>query len=389
MSYQTELRKGLLLGASAAVLWAVARRYGRGAERRMLDWDWATRVAVRTSGTVPALHPAARERLQEEYRAMLRRIEQPIADYTGTTLALSGTVIQVMDRHDWIRANVANFRELFEPVEQFYAESARTELVDLPGVAQAGKAVLSAQVGLLLGFLAQRVLGQYDLSLLGQEPLSAGRLYFVEPNIQSLEHQLQVPAAELRTWIALHEATHAHEFEVNPWVRTYMNATLQGYLRSVVDDMRDRSPGRGASSMLARLCQNLSRGHTLLEAMMTPHQRQLLSRLQALMSLAEGYSNHVMHNVGQELLSHYAEIQARVEQRQRQRGRGEQLLLKLTGLSLKMEQYALGETFVGRVVAERGIGFLNRAWVAAENLPTEAEIRQPERWIQRIDLHVA
>lgn len=387
MGYQAQLGKGMLVGASAAVLWAVARRYGREAERRMLDWEWALQVAVRSSGTVPVLHPLARERLQDEYRSMLRRIEQPIATYTGTNLSLAGTAIRVMDRHDWIRANVANFRELFEPLEELYAESMRSEPFDLPGLAHASRALLSAQVGLLLGFLARRVLGQYDISLLGREPLSAGQLYFVEPNIQVLQQQLQVPAGELRTWIALHEATHAHEFEVNPWVRSYMNTTLQGYLRSVVDDMRDRS--RGGVPLAHRLWQNLRGGHTLLEAMMTPHQRRLLSRLQAVMSLAEGYSNHVMNCLGRELLGHYSEIRARLEHRQHQRGRGETLLLRLTGLSMKMEQYARGEAFVGQVVESRGIAFLNRAWSAAENLPTEAELRRPESWIQRMDLQTA
>jgi putative hydrolase len=110
-----------------------------------------------------------------------------------------------------------------------------------------------------------------------------------------------------------------------------------------------------------------------------------MSRLQALMSLAEGYSNHVMNQVGKQLLPNFELIHQRVERRQRDRSQVEQLFLKITGLSLKMEQYRQGERFVDFVVRERGISFANRAWQSPELLPTETEIRDPERWIQRME----
>ena len=118
---------------------------------------------------------------------------------------------------------------------------------------------------------------------------------------------------------------------------------------------------------------------------MSPHQRQMLSRLQALMSLAEGYSNHVMNRVGERLLPAYADIHERVEHRQANRSQIEELFLRLTGLKMKMEQYALGEKFAGAVTDARDVAFLNLAWQAPEWLPTEAEIRDPESWIARME----
>ena len=126
-------------------------------------------------------------------------------------------------------------------------------------------------------------------------------------------------------------------------------------------------------------------GHNVINALMTPQQRELMSRLQALMALAEGYSNHVMNHVGKELLPNFDLIHERVEHRQRQRSQVETLFLKITGLSLKMEQYKLGERFVDAVVRQRGIAFANRAWTSPELLPSEAEIRDPERWIGRME----
>jgi coenzyme F420 biosynthesis associated uncharacterized protein len=396
--YGAAFGRGLILGAGAALLYAAARESAArlpredgqsGEDRaRLIDWDWATRVAVRTAGRTPALHPGARAQLQSEYEQLLREIEAPIATYTGNQLPLGSASIhvEVMDRAGWIRANMGNFRELLQPIEEIYRASASSSrFPPPPGLHQAARLMLSSQVGLLVGYLARRVLGQYDIALLGQEPLSAGKLYFVEPNLRQVEEVLSVPRDELRRWIALHEATHAHEFELHPWVRNHLNASLRHYLRLLVDDMRGRDDESTLSVILNRFIGNVRRGHNVIQALMTPEQRELMSHLQALMSLAEGYSNHVMNAVGRQLLPTYQLIHDRVELRQRQRSQVELLFLKITGLSLKMEQYRLGERFVDHVVRERGIGFANRAWERPEALPTEAEIRDPGRWIRRME----
>src|SRR5919198_885021 len=373
--YGTAFGRGLILGAGAALLYAAARetiapaRAQATDERqpqdrdRLIDWELATRVAIRAAGRTPSLHPGARAQLQAQYEAMLREIEQPIAAYVGNDLSLTSTAVEVLDRPGWIRANVINFRYLLQPVEDFYRENVgRARLVPAPAFQQAARMMLSSQVGVLVGYLSRRVLGQYDIAPLGEEPLSAGKLYFVEPNLRQVEETLGVPPDELRRWIALHEATHAHEFELYPWVRSYLNASLRSYLRLLVEDMRGRGDEATLAVIVNRFVANLRHGHNVINALMTPEQRELMSRLQALMALAEGYSNHVMNNVGRRLLPHFTLIHERVEHRQRQRSQIEQLFLKITGLSLKMEQYRLGERFVDEVVKERGIAFANRAW---------------------------
>src|SRR5207302_2597636 len=138
------------------------------------------------------------------------------------------------------------------------------------------------------------------------------------------------------------------EFELHPWVRPYLNTTLQEYLRSMVEDLAEGPSGR-ATGLAARMVENLRAGRNLIQSFMTPEQRELVSRLQALMALLEGYSNHIMHQVGQGLLPHFTEIEARIEARQKQRSPVEQWFLRVTGLSMKMEQYVLGEAFVRQV----------------------------------------
>jgi coenzyme F420 biosynthesis associated uncharacterized protein len=353
---------------------------------RLIDWNLAARVAIRAAGRTPTLHPGARAQLQSHYEAMLRDIEQPIAAYIGNDLSLANTKVEVLDRAGWIRANMVNFRYLLQPVEDYYRENmGNTRLGPPLAFQQAARMMLSTQVGVLVGYLARRVLGQYDIALLGEEPITAGKLYFVEPNLQQVQETLGVPPDELRRWIALHEATHAHEFELYPWVREYLNNSLRQYLRLLIEDMRGRNEENTMLTIVNRFVANVRHGHNVINALMTPQQRELTSRLQALMALAEGYSNHVMNNVGRDLLPNFHSIHERVEHRQRQRSQVEQLFLKITGLSLKMEQYRLGEHFVDEVVKRRGITFANRAWQSPESLPSEAEIRDADRWIGRME----
>jgi coenzyme F420 biosynthesis associated uncharacterized protein len=374
----------VLVGGAVAVGWALARRYADDGDTRLIDWETAARVATRVSGADGGISVLDRARLQHEYETMVREIEGPISDYTGTTLPLGEIDVRVLDRAEWIKANVASFQQMFRPLEEVYAGTLNRGGASFPGMTRLGRTMLSSQVGLLLGFLARKVLGQYDISLLGHEPLEAGKLYFVEPNIRALEGTLRVPAGDLRKWIALHEATHAHEFEVNPWVRGYLNGQLEAYLRSMAEELTNPSGGV-LGGLASRLLVNVRNGHSLIESMMSPHQRQMLSRLQALMSLAEGYSNHVMSRVVVWRLAAHPELHERVEHRQANRSQIEELFLRLTGLKMKMEQYALGEKFAGAVTDARDVAFLNLAWQAPEWLPSESEIRDPASWITRMD----
>src|SRR5918911_3472835 len=287
--YGTAFGRGLILGAGAALLYAAARESIAPARPaatdarqtddrdRLIDWELASNVAIRAAGRTPTLHPGARAQLLTQYETMLREIEQPIARYVGNNLSLVNTVVDVLDRPGWIRANVSNFRFLLQPVEDFYRESlGRSRFGPPPAFQLAARMALSSQVGVLVGYLSRRVLGQYDIALLGEEPLTAGKLYFVEPNLRQVEHTLGVPPDELRRWIALHEATHAHEFELYPWVREFLNSNLRLYLRLLLDDIRSRSGDDGTLLViLNRFLANLRQGHKLINALQTGQQRGL------------------------------------------------------------------------------------------------------------------
>jgi coenzyme F420 biosynthesis associated uncharacterized protein len=121
-----------------------------------------------------------------------------------------------------------------------------------------------------------------------------------------------------------------------------------------------------------------------MDIVMTPEQKRLFDEMQALMSVIEGYSNHVMNAVGKQVLPSLETMQHAFEARQKQRSQAEALFIRLTGLEMKMEQYRLGEQFIDAVVRERGHDFALRVWEGPQNLPTLTELRAPHQWIARI-----
>ena len=187
---------------------------------------------------------------------------------------------------------------------------------------------------------------------------------------------LRVRRDDFRTFIALHEATHAFEFEAHAWLRPY----FADLVSETVELLASESGG-----LMERMREAVTggEGHWL-ERIMTPRQRETFNKTQALMSLLEGYSNHVMNAAGERLIADFATLHERFERRHERRGGVERAVMRITGLDLKMEQYAAGERFVKRVLELRDRTFLNRVWEGPERLPSLDEIRTPERWVERV-----
>ena len=377
--HTARLGAGILVGGLLALGASVAsREIVRRAGTRLIDWEAVREIAHRRLGEAAApIRPAQRAEAEAFYRATLLRIEPIVAEEIGSQLPEALETPAVVDRLQWVDLNLATFRVLFERVE-------RTLLAAQEGPDTAGRAVSrwlnrtvgNQQLGFMLAFLGRKVLGQYDVSLLAAGPIR-GRLHFVEPNITATAAALRVPRDDFRTFIALHEATHAFEFEAHAWLRPY----FAGLVAETVEQLATESGG-----LMGRLREALAggEGHWL-ERIMTPAQRETFGRTQALMSLLEGYSNHVMNAAGARILPGFQELHERFERRGERRSGLERAILRLTGLDLKLEQYAAGERFADAVIAARGREFLNGVWEGPERLPTLDEIKDPDRWIARVE----
>lgn len=373
---------GVVAGAAARYYMESRARTDTARPTGLIDWDQARAVALRMSQweQAPITDRAYR---REQYARLVQRSEPLIAEYLGTALPEPISRVYVFDRREWLEANFTSFAHLFAPIEEIYERQggARGPMAMLLG--DFNGRLLGTQIGVLLGYLGRRVLGQYDLSLLSPDPVTGGALYFVEPNIGRVQRQLGLSDEDFRLWIALHEATHVFEFEAYPWVRPHFNGLLQRYFHELNGQLENL--GGGLVQIIGRLAQGWNSDRHWIEMVLTPEQRRIFEELQALMSLVEGYGNHVMNAVGRQLLPTFDQIEARIAQRQQNKTLAEQLFNRLTGMDLKLAQYQQGEAFVNAVVDARGIGFAARVWERAEHLPTMDEIRNPQRWIARMD----
>jgi coenzyme F420 biosynthesis associated uncharacterized protein len=313
----------------------------------------------------------------------MARVVPRLAEALGTELPGVVERASVVDRAGWIRANVGTFRSLISRLETDLLD----QVVPVGGgftratMALANRWVTSQQLGFLLGFMGTRVLGQYDLAILSAEA-EDGRLLFVEENIRGTAHAIGVPVAPFRTWIALHETTHAFEFEAHPWLRPYLAERLERQLSLFSGSAS--TMGRDAIRAIGRALRGEGGGEHWMEALMGEEQRRLFRETQAVMSLLEGFSDYVMDEVGRGLVPDVGRISARFHERRQHRTGFERAILRLTGMDLKMEQYERGEKFVRAVAEARGRSALARIWDGPESLPTAAEIGAPEAWATRV-----
>jgi coenzyme F420 biosynthesis associated uncharacterized protein len=376
---------GFLLGSAlGAVATVIGRRAERVARRGLVDWPEVERIAVGRLARAPGtLDPAELRATEALYLDAMARIVPALTNALGTPLPGVVERSAVVDRAGWVRANIGSFASLIGKLE--------ADLLDqvIPpggGLAKAAMAlanrwVTNRQLGFLLGFMGTRVLGQYDLALLSMEA-TPGRLLFVEENVRATARALGVPVGPFRTWIALHETTHAFEFEAHPWLRPYLAERLERQLTLFGSDAR--GIGREAARGIARALRGEGGGEHWMERLMGPEQQTLFRETQAVMSLLEGFSDYLMDDVGRELVPDVERISARFHERRTNRTAFERAVLRLTGMDLKLEQYKKGERFVRAIADLRGPAALARLWDGPDTLPRPAEIDAPDRWVARV-----
>ncbi|HET9680638.1 MAG TPA: zinc-dependent metalloprotease [Candidatus Limnocylindrales bacterium] len=374
---------GSVLGAAATV---VGRHAERAARTGLVDWAAVERIASSRAARAPGALSALELRAAEgAYREAMARVVPRLEEALATSLPGVVERASVVDRAGWVRANVGTFRSLVTRMEGQLLD----QVVPVGGgltratMALANRWVTSQQLGFLLGFMGTRVLGQYDLAILSAEA-EDGRLLFVEENVRATAHALGIPVAPFRTWIALHETTHAFEFEAHPWLRPYLADRLERQLRLFGKEASGL--GREALRSLGRAIRGDGDGvEHWMERLMTAEQRTLFRETQAVMSLLEGFSDYVMDEVGKDLVPGVERISAKFhERRNAKRSPFERAVMRLTGMDVKMEQYRSGERFVRAIAAVGGATALRRLWEGPESMPRDDEIAHPEHWLQRV-----
>lgn len=339
-----------------------------------VDWATATRVAGRLSGSYPLEGTYHEARFAAQAPGMVARASALVEAETGLS-APGFPDIAVVSRRSWIENNVAAFSLLLAPAEERLSKES--------GVGSSiASRVMAAELGAVLGLLSRRVLGQYELVLPTSDGGDGDTMFFVGPNVLSLERQHEFRPNEFRFWVALHECTHRLQFLGVPWMRDYFLG-LVGELVATAEPESGRVARVTAEMREASAAGEPLVGETgIFGLFATPQQRGVIDRVQALMSLLEGHGHVVMDRIGERELV----TQRRMSQvlQARRKDRRTAMFMRLVGLEMKMRQYELGAKFIESVERHAGWSTIDRAWIGPENLPTLDEINSPLAWLDRV-----
>lgn len=357
----------------------------------LVDWSMAERVAGALAGSGPHW-----DGTEEELRAESDRAAELVRRYTGLKPKGEVPSAELVDRNEWARVNLEAFRELSTRVEEHLESRMDSPRGSSAGEAEEGgsrggsrglqrtivRAATGAEIGLALGYLSQRVIGQYDVALIG--PARAPRLLFVGPNLSSARARLDVDRDLFLRWIALHETTHAVHFASVRWLREHIGAIAEElFEKAAVEVKPGELLGKLARTNPRELVRSATNGE--LATLLWPEpQRLLVEKLTATMTLVEGYAEHVMDAVGDQLDPGYNDLRRALDKDRERRGLLDSIVSKVLGLEMKLAQYRRGKAFADEVVRAHGIRTLNRAWSGPDALPRPDELDSPLEWVERV-----
>ena len=335
----------------------------------LVDWDFAVTVGSRVAGPGPEVSAEEAAAAVVELREGADRSTPLVQEFTGLQTTAGTAPVLVVDRRGWVRANADGFSKILAPIVDKLIEKKGPPSAFAEAV---GSRVTGAEVGLMLGFLGTKVLGQFD-------PFFSphGRLLLVAPNIVHVEREIGVDPTDFRLWVCLHEETHRVQFTANPWLgehlMTQMNAVAETIEPSaLLDGLR-----RGAEAIRGG-------NGSVLDLLSSPEQKEILDRVTGVMSLLEGHADVVMDGVGPTVIPSVAQIRKKFNQRRQGVGTLDKMLRRILGLDAKMAQYRDGAVFVRHVVDKVGMHEFNAVWSGPDTLPSKAEIADPDAWVARV-----
>ena len=362
-----------------------------------VNWDLAREVATTAAGTDD---PAVSD---EQHREVVDacHLADLWLDAVTTLPAVSGEA-QAWTRLGWIAATLPAWRQLVDPVAgrvvaamgQSLSQglsggspggSLPPELAGMLGAMggadamqgvmhQIGGLVFGAQVGQALGALAGEVLGASEVGL----PLGdTGRSALLPANLAAFSEGLEVPADEVRLYLALRESAHQRLFASVPWLRAHLFDAVDAYARGIEVDPAaiERAVGSFDVTDPASLQEALGSGIFELEP--TPAQTAALARLETALALVEGWVDAVVDAAAAGPLPHAVALRETVRRRRASGGPAEQTFATLVGLQLRPRRLREAAALWAAVTEARGLEGRDALWAHPDLLPGASDLDDP------------
>ncbi len=355
-------------------------------------WGAAKQIAIQlaTGGeSEPNVDPSHRIEIEE-----LSRIAQlHISNATG--LGIESVSLKAATRTQWIDSTLRDYEPLLRELSESLTnkQPTDTEITDPMSamfsqmMQHLAPVMLAMTSGSMVGHLASRSLGQYDL------PLPRGEnseILIVTGNIATFGEEWSLPTQELFLWVCLHELCHHAVLQVD-----HVHLRLQELLLSYVRNFESNPSGLGdlvegidmeSPSAFEDLQRSLGDPEVVLGVIQSEAQLSLLPELHSLLAVIVGYVDYVMDKVGAGLIGSYDQLTEALRRRRVEADPSNRFIERMFGLELTQSQYERGTSFISGVIDRAGDSELSRLWEKEQNLPTPNEIDAPGLWLARIDL---
>jgi uncharacterized protein (DUF2342 family) len=411
----------MLVAMSSPVSWDVAERVG--------VWVSSGKLKAISGSQLTVLDPRTQRRLESDFARFTEQAEDLVVRATGLKPPTGPPRGMVVDRADWVRANIRSFRRLLSPLLD------KLEQTQMPRtLSSVSGAVTGSQLGFVIGWMSTRVLGQYDIlftedsatsgagssaagasstgtssgtlngtngstrengsageghssagDATGDESTGGDVVSYVGPNIVGIERRNGFPPEQFRLWIALHEVTHRCQFTGVPWLHEYFLSLVEEGLAGMTPDPKRFTESLRHAIEEIRAGRNPLEQSGIIGLVAAPEQLATIGKIQALMSLLEGHGDITMNRAGAELVPEADRFAKALRERRKKAGPAARIMQQLIGMDAKLRQYEQGERFIEAVEASGGPELLAKVWVAPDRLPTLDEIREPAKWIARMD----
>ncbi len=362
-----------------------------------LNWDIARQVALASAtggASEPNVDPSARVAIEE----LARIAELHVQHATGLDLSADGRAprIECVTPSMWADRTLEAYRPLMQQLATSLGQRPPAPSGDEPadpmfammaGLSQMlGPSMLAMALGSMVGHLATRAFGQYDLPI----PRPGTKELLVVPStIDAFATEWELDLAELRMWVCLQELT-GHAVLNVPHLRDELIGLVSRHVAGFRPDPEAIAEKLGHlefgdADALRAVQQAFGDPEVLLGAVQSPEQLAQLPRLDALVSVIVGYVDHAVDRAATAVIGSGGRIAEAARRRRVEASPEDVFVERLFGLTLTRRQVDRGRAFVTGVLERAGDDGLRQLFTSAAALPTPNEVDAPGLWLARLE----
>ncbi len=351
-----------------------------------INWQLAVETAKQTIRQTGDASLTAEERAQVDQT--VRLAEHWLDDATSLPAASAGQAL-AWNRGEWLDGTLPAWKKLVEPLAahvvgamgQALPEQAAGMGAQLTGVlTQVGGMMFGAQVGQGLGQLATEVVGATDIGL----PLGpAGQPVLVPANVAAFGSGLDLPADDVRLYLALRECAHQRLFHHAPWLSAHLFSAVEEYARGMHVDTSKLEEAVGTIDMSNPEALNDALAGGLLEPEETPRQKAALARLETALALVEGWVDDVVTSAATPRMPSAPLLHEAIRRRRAEGGPAEQTFVTLVGLEIRPRRMRDAATVWASLRENRGVSGREALWAHPDMLPTGDDLDDAKGFAER------